>query len=170
MTMTSRRLWVPALAGLLVAVLLGPAGATAVEPRTVTASIMIPAAAFMPTRDDSGYFNAGSYLTGGADGTFLAPLSFPVPVVNIKRITLYAWDNGLGSVCAQLHRSRPAAGTKDYAGFVCTVDSTTDPQTVYTTAINPSQVNTAFHGPYLAVTFFGPVKLYGVKVNYSYTP
>lgn len=169
------RLWVPVLVGCLVAGLVGVGGggAVAVEPRTVTASIMIPTAAFIPAYDGIDYYNNGQETTmGTAGGTVFALLSFPVPVVSIRRITVYAYDNtGAANVCAGLYRSRPPAGARDFIGEICTVDSTTDPQTVYTTQISPRQVNTAFHGPYLSVSLSAPgVKFYGVKVTYTYDP
>lgn len=170
-----KKLWVPVLAGLLVARVLGVggSGAVAAEPRTVTASIMIPTAALIPAYDGIAYSNWGPHITvGSTSGAFAVPLSFPVPVVNIRRITLYAYDNHpVFSVCASLLRSRPAVGVADNAGGVCTANSPDDPQTVYTTAISPRQVNTAIHSPYLWVSIGGPgVWLYGVKITYTYTP
>lgn len=166
--MTSKRLWVPVLAGLLIAGLLGVGGggAAAVEPRTVAASIMIPAAAFTPSSDNRDYDNYGdNLLLNTGTGGFIAALSFPVPVVEIRRITLYAQRG----ICVHLFRSRPAAAVADHAGMVCTADSTAASQTVFTTAISPRQVDTAFHGPYLLVSLSGPgVYFYGVKINYSY--
>ena len=168
-----RRLWVPALVGVLVTVLLGPAGVTAVEPRTVTASIMIPATAFIPNSDSVDYFSSGlDLITPTGIGNFTAPLSFPVPVVSIKKITLYAFDNDTsGFVATALGRSRPADGAVAEAVLLRSVDSPADPQAIYTTTISPRQINTAFHGPSLLVTLGGPnVKFYGVKVTYSYDP
>ena len=165
------RLWVPVLVGLLVAVLLGPAGVTATAPRVTTASIMIPASAFSPTMDDLDYENRGFRLqVTSASGAFFAPLSFPVPVINIKKITLYAYDNDPSSqVCLTLYRARPADADRDLTGgSVCTSDASA-PQYASTTAISPRRVTTAFQGAYLWVTVYSPsVKLYGVKVNYSY--
>jgi hypothetical protein len=169
----TNRIWIPVLVGSLVAVLLGPTGggaAAAAEPRVTTTSIMIPAAAFIPTYN-SDYFSMGSYLSmASGSGSFTVPLSFPVPIVNIKKITVYAYDNtGAASVCVSLYRARPTGASEDFAGEVCTADSAAVPQAVYTTTIYPSRVNTAFHAPYLWVVISGPdVKLYGVKVNYSY--
>jgi len=165
-----RRLWVPVLVGLLVAVLLGPAGVTATEPRVTTASIMIPASAFSPTMDDLDYENRGFRLqVTSASGAFFAPLSFPVPVVNIKKITLYAYDNdGLKEVCVTLYRARPADAAEDTTGQVCTLDGSA-PQYASTTLISPRRVTTASQGAYLWVSIGGPgLWLYGVKVNYSY--
>jgi len=164
----TRRFWVPVLAGLLVAGLLGVGGggAVAVEPRTVTESLMVSAATFTPSRDDWDYDNHGDYLilpTGS--GAFAAPLSFPVPVVNIKRITLYAQRG----ICVHLFRFRPAAAFADHAGMVCTADTTAASQTVHTTEISPRQVNTAFHSPYLWVYLSDPGRLLlWVKITYTY--
>jgi hypothetical protein len=167
------RLWIPVLVGSLVAALLGPTGgsaATAAEPRLTTASIMIPAAAFIPTYN-SDYFSMGSYLSvASGSGSFTVPLSFPVPVVNIKKITLYAYDStGTADVCVSLYRARPMDASEDYAAEVCTADNDLNPQVIYTTNILIRRMNTAFHAPYLWLVISGPgVKLYGVKINYSY--
>jgi hypothetical protein len=169
--MTSRRLWVPVLVALLVATLIGPGMMAGAEPRvTVTKTIMIPAAAFNPGEGGYNYLNDGYRLvmpTGG--GVFIALLDFPVPEVNIKKITLYARDTGLGGVCVELNRVRPATGSEDVMGSICTSDSAANPQVVYTTAISPRQVDTAFQGAYLAVSQSYPsVNFYGVKITYSY--
>jgi hypothetical protein len=168
------RLWIPMLVGLLVAGLLGVGGggAVAAETRVTTASIMIPAAAFIPAQDDYDYTNNGYGLqvTSGTGG-FIAPLSFPVPVVNIKRITLYAYDNDPSNqVCVKLYRARPADADRDNTGgSLCTSDVYTAPQVLYQTAFNPRRVTTASQSAYLWVGLYGPtVALYGVKVTYSY--
>jgi hypothetical protein len=168
------RVWFPLLVGLLVAGLLGVGGggAVAAEPRVTTASIMIPAAAFIPAEDGYDYTNNGMdlYVTSGY-GVFTYALPFPVPVVNIKKITLYGYDNtGAADVCVTLYRARPVDFSEDNAGQVCTTVSATAPQAVYTTTIDPRRVTTASQGAYLWVSLNGPgVTLYGVKVNYSYT-
>ena len=166
----TRKLWVPALVGLLVAALVGPTVVTAAEPRLTTKTIMVPAAAFIPTTDNSDYGNEGLALwVGSSYGNFTAPLSFPVPVVNIKKITLYALDDNAGAgICATLYRARPADASDDSAGQVCTTNASA-PQSPYTTTISPRRVNTGLQGPYLWVNISGPsVWLYGVKVTYSY--
>ena len=84
---------------------------------------MIPAAAFIPTYN-SDYFSMGSYLAvASGSGSFTAPLSFPVPIVNIKKIAAYAYDNSGGaSVCVSLYRARPIDASEP-AGQVCTVNA-----------------------------------------------
>jgi hypothetical protein len=168
--MTTRRLWVPLLVAALVAALVGPAAVTAAEPRITTQSIMIPASAFIPTTDDWDFGNSGYglYVASGT-GNFVAPLSFPVPVVNIKKITLYAFDNDASSsVCLSLYRAMPAVASEDYAGQVCTTEASA-PQYASTTVISPRRVNTAVQAAYLWVEISGPgLWLYGVKVTFSY--
>ncbi|MFH1331641.1 MAG: hypothetical protein ABIJ48_13505 [Actinomycetota bacterium] len=167
---TMRRLWVPLLAALLVAVLIGPGVVTAAEPRATTGKIMIPAAAFVPTSDNWDYINHGYFLTmDSGSGVFNAPLVFPVPVVNIRKVILYAYDNsGTGQVCAWVYRASPPTASVVQQDSVCTSDSTANPQVVRTTAISPRRVNTAVTGPYLTVTLHPGTFLFGVSVLYSY--
>jgi len=168
-----RKWWLPLLVAALVAVLIGPSAVTAAEPRAVTGKLMIPAASFIPNSDNLDYGNSGYYLSfNSGSGTFTAPLVFPVQTVRIKKITLYAYDNGAGHVYAGLYRASPPGGDEINLGSVITVDSGTDPQTRSTTAISPRQVNTAVAAPYLWVTLTAPgsLRLYGVAVLYSYEP
>ena len=167
----TQRLWVPVVVGLLVAVLLGPAGAdgalAAVEPRTV-ASIMIPAVAFIPSSDGVDY-SVGTFLQVSSAGSFFAPVSFPVSDVDIRRITIYADENNTQwSTCAYMHRANPAGAVVAMLGGVCTEDSAADPQVRSTTALGPRSVNTAIHGPHVLVAVGPGTRLYGVKVTYSY--
>ena len=173
----SRKIWVPVAVALLVAMFVGPGGVTATEPRLTTASIMIPASAFHPTSDDVDYKNE-AYLKAnsatGVNGYFQAPLVFPVPVVNIKRITLYAYDRiSNGQACLQLRRSRPPLHETLTAGQVCTGSTSSGAVTVFTTDISPRRVDTANAAAYLWVSVTGTgatddVAVRGVRVTYSY--
>ncbi len=160
------------LVALLIAVLLGSVGGvvTAAEPRLITASIMVPAGAFIPVRTTDAYQNAGTLLWTDAGGDFLAPITFPVPIVNIRRITLYSLDTGsAGEVCVGLYRTRPRQGSEETAAFgLCSTDSLNDPGVGYTTEIAPRRVNTATQSAMLSVSMFGEVGLRGVKVTYTY--
>ncbi|MFH1329359.1 MAG: hypothetical protein ABIJ48_01675 [Actinomycetota bacterium] len=167
---TMRRLWVPVLAALLVAVLIGPGVVTAAEPRATTGKIMIPTASFTPTTDNLDYSNLGLmlYMNSGS-GRFLAPLVFPVQEVNIRKIVLYAYDySGTGQVCATVFRASPPTAGQLNLGGVCTTDSTADPQTPSTSVISPRRVNTAVTGPYLWVSIDSGLVFYGVSVLYNY--
>jgi len=162
------------LLALLVAAVLSLPGdegqAAAVEPRTTTANIMIPAAAFTPTNSNFGYaFDNRELVAAGGFAYFVAPLTFPVPVVDIQKLTLYSFDNGAGtSVAVDLYRTEPASAAFRYTGGVFTADSPNDPQVVSSTAFNPRRVNTALHGAYLRLYLVPGLKFYGVKVTYSY--
>ena len=167
---SKRRSWAPLLAALLVALMLSPvAGSAAIEPRLTTASIMVPAAAFVPGSNSFDYVNDGSALSVTAGtANFLAPLDFPVPVVTIKRITLYAYDNSASQICVSSVRSRPAEGATDSQGTVCTQNASA-PQAASTTTITYGKVNTGLQGAYLLLGFYGiGVQAYAVKVNFSY--
>ena len=104
------------------------------------------------------------------DGTLVAPLGFPVPVVNIRRITLYALDESADNdACLYVFRGDPAAGGTLRLGEVCTSGADpTDPQAWSTTDIGPRRVNTAARGAYLSLTLKPDIKVYGVKINYTY--
>ena len=125
----TRRLWVPLLVAVLVAGVLGVGGggAVAVEPRVTTRSIMIPAGAFIPTEDDNDYMSNGIALSVESGvGRFTAPILVPVPVVNIKKITLYAYDNDAAdTLCVYMYRAAP--GTADEVGMGRSVPSLEPP-------------------------------------------
>ena len=165
------------VAGLLVAGLLGPvSGAVATAgPRAQTATLVVPASDFFPTSDDWSYRSVG-YLMGSGYGSYAAPVDFPMAEVKIKKITLYAFDMDPFDICLSLYRSAPAAMAPVSAGMVCTSGtSTTNPQVLPTTDLDPRSVNAAFHGSYLLVNFSGgtgdyTLKFYGAKVTYTYEP
>lgn len=166
------RIWIPVLVGLLVAVLFGPAGVAATEPRVVTASIMIPAAAFVPSNNEWAYSSNGNFLqvsSGGLGyGHFFAPVQLPVPEATITRITLYAYDNHPAQVGVSLYRVRPAAAIEKALGAAGTTDSTADPQAPQAT-ISGGLVSAATQGAYLHLSITGTgVRLYGVRITYTY--
>jgi hypothetical protein len=163
------RLTIPMVLAALVAVLVGPSMATAAT--EVTERVMIPASAFIPTTDDADYSSAGYHLnldSGLAD--FTAPLALPAQKVRMKRIALYAYDNGAGQVCATLYRSEPVDGHETYQGQACTVNGSADPQKAETGTTFPRFVNAGMQAPYLWVSISGNAVLYGVAVTYTYTP
>jgi len=167
------RLWIPVLVGLLVAVVIGPTGGGAVEaskPRVATASIVVSAGAFVAIDSGSAYHNEGFYLAAPSGASFLAPVVFPVPVVSIRRITLYAFDNSDGGdICLSLIRVAMAEVAVRNQVEVCTTGaSTVDVQVLDSTAISPRLVNTALHGSYLWASIPAGQLLFGVKITYTY--
>lgn len=180
-----RRLLVPLLAALVVAMVVGPAGVKAVEPRAVTARMMIPAAAFSLVPHQGEYVDfaqRGDYLEGDDwwPQSFVAPVEFPVEQVTVRGITLYAYDydGTSGRVCASLFRATPAQGIQatKLQGKVCTIESSIYPQVVPNlTRMNYTAVDTATNGSYLYVDFdpraaVSSLQVFGVRITYSYEP
>jgi hypothetical protein len=171
---TTRRLWGPVLAGLLVAVLLSPAGGAvmATEPRVTTANFMIPAAAFIPSNNEWSYSNNGNFLqvnSGGLGyGHFFTPVQLPVPEATITKITLYAYDNHAAQVTVSLYRVRPAAANEKALGAAGTTDSMANPQAAQAT-VSGGLVSAATQGAYLHLGISGTgVRFYGVRITYTY--
>ena len=167
-----KRLWAPVLVALLVAALLGPASGavTAVEPRLVTANLLVPAGAFVPVRTTDGYQNAGTLLWTDTGGDFLTEVTFPVPIVTIKRITLYSLDTDAGGeACVALFRTRPTQGSEDTAAFgLCSTDNPGDPGVASMAVADFRRVDTASQGAILQLFLSGAVGVRGVKVTYTY--
>jgi hypothetical protein len=133
--------------------------------------IMVGAAAFTPTDDSWDYSSSGIELYQDSGyGRFMAPLSFPVPVVNLRKITLIAYDNsGTGEVCAKLFRAHPLSANSYNSGGLCTADSSDSPQRVARTALSYRKVYTVTQAPYLWVEIDAPgLVFYGVQIVYSY--
>jgi hypothetical protein len=182
----TRRLWVPLLALLLVAVIVGPGTVTATEPRVTTRTITIPAAAFQPSSDSTGvHYNPGYKLTTDISRTFVAPLSFEAPVVYVKRITLVAYDNlpysgtgffsdlqlqvPFGEICAFLMRSTPMSDSYEFMSSVCS-DGTGTLVRAFTQRAFTVRRITGAYGPYLFLWFGGGdgLSFNAVKITYSY--
>jgi hypothetical protein len=170
--------WWPVLlvAGLIAAGATWPAAADSEaadtpEARTSIHKLVIPAAAFVPAYPGPNYVNGGDELSAlsGFAG-YIAPVQFPYPVVTIKSITLYAYDNGRQDFTLHLGRSRPSTGTGAVTAVVkSTGQSSTDPRAFTTTAVSARLVNSAVHGTYLAL--FPPpgtaYRFYGVTIRYE---
>lgn len=175
--MTTKRFLVPALVGLLVAGILGlGGGAGAVEPRLAIArTITIPAAAFHPASDDTDFYNYSERLsTTTGSGTFLAPLFFEAPEVNIRRITLFARDDGPASVCVYLLRSNPATpgGGGQEMSRVCSAGTSAEYPVAFTQKTFNYRKVTGAYGPSLLVSLPGPASedyaFFGVRIVYAY--
>jgi hypothetical protein len=169
-----KRLWVPVLVALLVAVLVSPAGVTAAEPRTTVRTVTIPAAAFTPVDDDVGYENLGYQMTvvgPSVAESFIAPLYFEAPVVRIKKIVLFAYDNGGGNVCVYLSRSTPNDGYRQDLGEVCSTGASTGVRTFAQQTFSSRRI-TSYHGPYLELyipgVYSSGYQFYAVRIVYSY--
>ena len=173
------RLLAATIGALLVVLLLGPlagdgsALAVAESRATVTRTITIPAGAFVPTEDGRDYLNMGSFLAlqSGGSGLFVAALSFESPQVTIRKITLFALDNGAGSVVLSLERSVPVAGGRQVSGFVGSMGAENGVRSFTQSDLDYRRVTGAY-GPYLLLALPGSHSagyvFYGAKVTYSY--
>lgn len=166
-----KRFAAPVVVALLVAPLVGgPALGAGRARQTVVAQIMIPAAAFVPADNDYGYWSSPDSNRLMGIGIFRAPINFPVPVVSVRSITLYAHDgSAVMSICAHLYRSSPASGQFVDMGYTCTAGGvTSDPQMTSTADLSPRRVDTRLHGTFLVVDMYPNLSLYGVRVTYAY--
>ena len=169
--MTTRKLWIPVLAALLVMALVGPGMVGAVEPRA-THTITIPAGAFIPHVDGIDYTNQGYGLWTMTDsGTFTAPVPLPEGVVTVTKMTLFVEDNGGDDVSATLYRTTPGTGGEDNMGMVQSSGASSDPRYFSTTTFGPAQINNMWYGPYLWVYLPGSstdgYRFYGVRITYT---
>jgi hypothetical protein len=106
------------LAGLLVATLVGVAGARpnqSGQAGALSRRITIPAGHFIPADDDELYSNEGGYIQSGGDASlqeFYAPVVFPTgQAVVVESVTLYAYDNNaFADLCLSLHRTDVTGG------------------------------------------------------------
>ena len=161
----------PLLVWLLVAALLGPGVVAGAESRTtVTAALTITGSAALPVQEDMHYSTSLSVLNAWAEGLwFTVPLTFPAPVVTIKRITAYVYDNSAWAVGVSLMRAHPPTGQDTTLGEIwSTGASLTAPRTVTSSEISPRTVNTANYPLYLRIGMSEGTRLYGVKILYTY--
>jgi hypothetical protein len=172
------KLSVPLLIGLLVTLLLGPAPDTTVAAAlgttartTVTRTITIAPAAFMPYGGTMTYLNNGYKLhTFTGTGLYYAPLFFEASEVTIRRMTLYAVDNGTAGINVSLHRTAPLTGSDEGMGAVGSTDASSDVRAFTLTSFSPRRV-TGSGGPYLQLSLPYPPPTYdffGVRIIYEY--
>ena len=162
--------------GLLLGVMLGSGEvvATAAKAAPLTLEkVTIPAAAFGPTDTGAGFTrirNNGRYLyTTLPAEEVIAALQFRYPVVTIRKVTLYAYDNADQAVCLRLYRTDPELGTEDkMAEFCSTGASETYPREFSETAISPRRVRMG-NGLYVEVYLrSGDYGLTGVRIIYGH--
>jgi hypothetical protein len=171
-----------ALTGLLLAALVLPGGSEpqaeaapesqageAVEPRAWY-TITVPAASFIPTKDNWDYDNNGYYVTSNSSSsTFVATVPFPFPAVTVKQVILYAYDNEASSnVCVTMYRAKPVAASEVAMAQVCSSGaSTVDPRTFKNAGISAPAAG-GYTSAYLWVSVpDGSSWAYGVTIKYT---
>jgi hypothetical protein len=179
-----KRLWIPLLLGaVLMATLVGVASArpSARPLQQPWRVLTVPVQNCDPQEETVDYRHQSDCLLCEAGAClFFCSLDFPaageqaVGAVNVKRLTLYAYDNDTGGgdwVSASLYKSYgPSAGGNTVMATASTMgsDSTADPQTVMDTSIvdNPIyRVQGNFLTMYIGDT---TLKAYAVHIHYTW--
>jgi hypothetical protein len=173
-----KRLWAALLLGaLLMATVVGVAVAkpSARPLEQVWRVLTVPPAACTPVDYlDSWYLPGDSLKSMSGAGSYVCAVSFPaageqaVGAVSVKRVTMYAYDNGTGDASVTLRKTYPPTGGQRPMAYANSTDSAADPQTVIDTTIQNNPVYRT-HGPYLFVFLANPsIKAYGVFIHYTW--
>ena len=104
-------------------------------------------------------------------GEFVAPLFFEAGRVQIKKMVLYAYDSGPGSVCVSIYRTTPATGGDQEMGQVCSTGGTNGVRTFPKTSFSIRTVKGAV-GPYVYLylpgTYSSGYSFYALRIIYTY--
>jgi hypothetical protein len=174
------RLWIPVLLGVvLIATLVGAASARPnarplAQPWRVLA---ISSRDCIPTDDADDWEHHDRHLEcGAATCAFVCPVVFPaageqaVGAVNVKRLTVYIYDNAGGvAPNVYLDKTYPLNGSVTEMAKVQTTDaSATDPQTIMDTSIVANPVYRV-QVPSLWVSLLaGNIRFYGAFIHYTW--
>jgi hypothetical protein len=168
-----KSLWIPLLAGLLTGGVLWAAtgGVTAApEARAVNRSVSIPAAAFTPAADGYDFEHNGDYLYSSLGTFFKAPVFFEAPEVKIRKIVLYARDEGSDNICLSLRRVVVKDQDQEQMATVCSEGAAVGNRKFIQKQVNRKWVKEA-HGPYLALYLpdndLGPYRFQGAQIFYT---
>ena len=130
--------------------------------------VSVPAAAFIPFRNDFSYHNTGKYLSmeGSANGIFTAPVYLP-GTKTVTQVNLYAEDESNDNLCVTLYLVSSVDGTEENMGSVCSSGNEAGVRTFSITNIDPDKV-TPSKGLYIWANFPDQnVRLYGVRVFFQ---
>jgi hypothetical protein len=176
-----KRLWMPMLLGvLLIATVVGAASARPkARPREQAWRVLtVPPSACTSRDDGHAWWHSPHKLEcqeGGATCSFLCPVNFPaageqaVGAVNVKRLTMYFYDNSANDINAGLFKSYPPTGAGVVmAGVAPTGALADDPRA----ALDSTIVNNPVYrvqGPYIWVdAACCNIYLYGFFVHYTW--
>jgi hypothetical protein len=168
-----RSLWLALMTGLLIAAFLGTTGGAVTaepEPRATNQAMTIAPAAFRPADQDTAFTNNFGILYSNETGTsaFGAPLFFDAPEVKIRKIVLYASDNGPADICLQLRRLVAKDAQIDEMAEVCSTGESAGNRKFVVKDVSPKWIKEA-HGAYFQI--FMPQSndyvLYGAQIFYT---
>jgi hypothetical protein len=173
-----KRLWIPLLLGLiLMTALVGVASARPdAGPREQAWRVLtIPSTVCIPHKD-SDTWSHGVNRVECPSGVcvFFCAVDFPaageqaVGAVNVKRVTMYAYDNGLGDAEVILFKSYPITGASVQMASGETATLAADPQTVMDTTIDNNPIYRV-QSPliFLKITVSG-IGVYGFHIHYTW--
>jgi hypothetical protein len=177
-----KRLWMPVLLGvILVAALVGAASAkpNARPQQQAWRVLTIPAATCDPDDDSNDWSASVANLqcdVGWCD--FYCAVDFPaageqaVGAINVRRVTMYAYDNNIGAgdyARVRLHKTYPpSAGAVEMAVAFTGDASTDDPWVVMDTSIVGNPVFRT-QGPVLEVMAAATdIRVYGFFIHYTW--
>jgi hypothetical protein len=174
-----KRLWVPVLLGiLLIATVAGVASArpNARPQQQAWRVLTVPTSACGPYANTQDFVLLGNYLrcdTGTCD--LLCPVYFPaageqaVGAVNVKRVTMYAWDNyPAQKVEFTLLKDYPPSGGRAEMAYAEAPAVGADPQAVVDSTIANNPIYRV-QAPYLWLFVGGPApKVYGFFIHYTW--
>jgi hypothetical protein len=176
---TIKRLWIPILLGvLLIATAVGVASASP-NARPLEQGwrvLTVPAGACVPDEKADDWDHVLSYIkcVSGFSCQFFCPLDFPaageqaVGAVNVKRVTLYAYDTGGAYVQAWLYKMYPPTGGTSTMAWVTATASANDPEASMDTSIDSNPVYRS-QAPYIELTVTtGIYKAYGFYIHYTW--
>jgi hypothetical protein len=138
--------------------------------------LTVPPHACIASFDHTPYSLGPSFLRCGFPGcVFYCPVDFPaageqaVGAVNVRRLTMYAFDNdGTNQVFAALTKMYPPLGGIEVMAQCTTTDSTDDPQTRRDFSIENNPIYRS-QTPYIRVIFgITTGKLYGFYIHYTW--
>jgi hypothetical protein len=177
---TIKRLWMPAVLGvLLVAALVGVAAARPnARPLGQTWRVLaVTPHACVPDEESMDWnFGLGLLECDTAPCRFYCAIDFPaageqaVGAVSVKRLTLFAFDNtdAGAAVDGVLHKAYGPTGGNQKMAEASTADSTADPQTVMDTSIDYNPIYRT-QAPYLLIRLeHVSFKVYGLHIHYTW--
>jgi hypothetical protein len=174
-----KRLWALALSSVLLMSIVVGIAAAGPNSRPLEQSwrvLAVPPHACIPRDKAENWTASASFIhCNSATCGFHCPLDFPaageqtVGAVNVKRFTMYAYDNGLREITAVVRKTYPPTGGWEDMASVSSADSPADPQGVMDTSIDANPMVYRSQTPYIDLTIGNnSFKVYGFYVHYTW--
>jgi hypothetical protein len=173
-----KRLWMPALLGILLMATVAGAASARPDARPVEQGwrvLTVPSTSCIPHEPTPSWSHWGDRVECASDDCqFACVVNFPaageqaVGAVYVKRVTMYAFDNGVASYAVvRLAKAYPPTGAKAQMAWAQSIGSTDDPQTVMDTSIINNPVYRV-QGPFIWITIHAGAKAYGAYIHYTW--